>query len=64
LGGLAVFAAVFFSTLVPTLLGTVCGMVGLRREPVHRRLAVTALVLNGLPCGLCVAFWLLPLVIS
>jgi hypothetical protein len=63
LGGLAVFAAFFFSTLVPTFVGTVCAWFGFKQQPVRKGLAVTALVMNGVPFGLCLLLWLLPLIL-
>jgi hypothetical protein len=63
LGGLARLAAFYFSTMLPTLAGTVCGWVGLRRHPSRYRLALTGLLLIGVPCGLCLVAWLLLLVL-
>lgn len=62
LAGLAVFAAHFLSTLVLTSVGTLCGWLGVKKQPVRKRCAMTAIILNGVPCGLCLTGWLFPII--
>jgi hypothetical protein len=64
LAGVAILGGVVLISLGLTLLGAACAWLGLRRRPVRRNVAMTALVLNLIPLCLFLAAWIVPPILN